>query len=117
MSSTVDNPFSVEVRRQRQSAIVVLYGELDLGSAPALEAELERTWQSDADLVIIDLRALDFMDSTGLHLLVTAQQRAQAGDRRFGVVDGGEQVHQLLSLTGVLDILNPVAAPEELLQR
>jgi anti-sigma B factor antagonist len=115
VAPTVDNHFSVDVRREREAAIVVPAGEVDLASAPELQAGLERAWQSDAELVIIDLRDVQFMDSTGLHVIVNAHQRAQKADRQFGVVDGGEQVHKLLSLTGVFDTLNVGAAPDELL--
>jgi anti-anti-sigma factor len=95
---------------------VVPRGELDLATAPALEAELERAWRSDPPLVIIDLRALQFMDLRGLQILITAHQRAHEGGRKFGLVDGSEQVHTLLTLTGVLDTLDVVTAPDDVLR-
>jgi anti-sigma B factor antagonist len=113
----VRNHFSLELRRHHQAAIVAPSGELDIASAPELQAALERAWQSGVELVIVDLRAVGFMDSTGLHVILRAHQRAEEADRRLGVVDGGEQVHELLSLTAVLDRLHIAAAPDELLRR
>jgi anti-anti-sigma factor len=113
---TPDDPqpsFSVEIRHEHQAAIVVPRGELDLATAPSLEAELERAWQSDPPLVIIDLRALQFMDLRGLRILITARQRARESGRKFGLVDGDEQVHTLPSLTGVLDTLDVFPAPDD----
>src|SRR4051812_23636198 len=69
--------FSVEVRREHRAAIVVPSGELDLVSAPELRAQLEHAWKSGAEQVIVDLREVPFLDSTGLHVIVGAHQHAQ----------------------------------------
>ncbi len=90
-------------------------GELDLASSPALEHELERGGASTAELVIVDLRNLDFMDSTGLSVLVRAHQRASENGQRFGVIRGPQQVQRLLSLTGVAERLTLADSPDELL--
>jgi anti-anti-sigma factor len=113
----VPSEFSVEVRRERHAAIVVPRGELDIASAPALQAQLECVWQSGAEQVIVDLREVEFMDSTGLAVIISAHRHAQEAGRAFGVVDGGEQVHKLLSLTGALATLNVATAPDKLLHR
>jgi anti-sigma B factor antagonist len=94
---------------------VVVAGELDLASSPALREELERTIDGGAELVILDLRELVFMDSTGLSVVVKAHQRALDAGRRFAVVRGGKQVQRLLTLTGVGERLIVVDQPEELL--
>ncbi len=65
--------------------------------------------------MILDLRELEFMDSTGLGLLVTTNKRAREAGRRFALVKGGQQVQRLLSLTGVGERLTVVDSPEELL--
>jgi anti-sigma B factor antagonist len=95
--------------------LVVPNGEVDLASAPELEAAIERAWQSDLEGVIVDLRGVEFMDSTGLRVILSAHRHARETDRRFGIVDGGGQVHKLLSLMRVFDMLPVAAGPEELL--
>jgi len=94
--------------------VISVSGELDLASSPALEEELDRVAASGTGLVIVDLRELEFMDSTGLSVLVKAHQRAEEQGKRFGLVNGSQQVQRLLTLTGVADRLTLVNAPEEL---
>src|ERR1700733_12191081 len=77
---------------------------------------LERAHESGAELIIVDLRGLEFMDSTGLHRLVAAQQRMLQAGRRFGLVRGGEQVQRLFDLTGLAELLTMADTPDELLE-
>ena len=107
--------FTVEVQSKDRATVLVLGGELDLASSPALEEALARAAESGAGLVIVDLRQVEFIDSTGLSVLVRAHQRAQEAGRRFGLVNGGSQVQRLLSLTGVAERILLAASPEELM--
>jgi anti-sigma B factor antagonist len=111
----VQSHFRVEVHNADAATVISVSGELDLASSPALEEELERVAQSDAQLVVVDLRNLEFMDSTGLSVLVRAHQRADENGRRLGLVNGSQQVQRLLTLTGVADRLMLTDVPEELL--
>jgi anti-sigma B factor antagonist len=111
----VQSHFRVEVRNADATTVISVSGELDLASSPALEEELERVARSDAQLVVVDLRSLEFMDSTGLSVLVRAHQRAEENGRRLGLVNGSQQVQRLLTLTGVADRLTLTDVPEELL--
>lgn len=95
--------------------MIVVSGELDLASAPELEQELNRAASNGAQLIILDLRPLEFIDSTGLSLLIKAHQRAQAAGRQFAIVRGSSQVQRLLGLTGIEDRLTLIDAPEDLL--
>jgi len=112
---TVQSHFRVEVRDADATTVISVSGELDLASSPALEEELERVAQSDAQLVVVDLRNLEFMDSTGLSVLVRAHQRAEENGRRLGLVNGSQQVQRLLTLTGVAERLTLTDLPAELL--
>jgi anti-sigma B factor antagonist len=114
-SRPVQSHFRLEVRREDHATLIAVSGELDLASSPALQEELDRVAASDSSLLIIDLRELDFMDSTGLSVLVRAHQRAEEHGRRLAMVKGPQQVQRLLSLTGVADRLTLVDKPEELL--
>ena len=111
----MQSQFRVEVRSDGDATVIAVSGELDLASSPALQEELDRVASAGAQLLIIDLRQLDFMDSTGLSVLVRAHQRAEEQGRRLAMVRGAQQVQRLLSLTGVADRLTLVDAPEELL--
>jgi anti-sigma B factor antagonist len=111
----VNSEFSVEERNEGSSWVLAASGELDLRTSPELEERLGRVWASGAELVILDLRQIEFMDSTGLRVLLGAHQRAQETSRRFALVRGADQVERVLTLTGVRDMLTIVDAPEELL--
>jgi anti-sigma B factor antagonist len=111
----VQSNFAVEVRDDARAVVIGVSGELDLASSPELERELERGNSSGAELLIIDLRKLEFMDSTGLSVLVRAHQKATESGKQLAVVKGPQQVQRLLSLTGVADRLTVVETPEELL--
>jgi anti-sigma B factor antagonist len=113
--STQEN-FRVDVRNEKRAVVFAVEGELDLASSPTLEQELERVTDADVDLLIVDLRQLRFMDSTGLHALVKANKRATDAGRRFAVVKGGAQIQRLLTLTGVVELLITADSPEELLR-
>jgi anti-anti-sigma factor len=108
--------FRVETRTTGRLTTLTVIGELDLLASPVLERELERVYGSDGDLVVLDLTGLEFMDSTGLHLLVKAQRRAKQAGRRLALTKGGEQVQRLLELTGVADLVTIVESPEDLLE-
>jgi stage II sporulation protein AA (anti-sigma F factor antagonist) len=113
----VDQPseFHVELRREEHAAILVLSGELDRHSAPVVDAEVERIYQTDAELLILDLRGLEFMDSTGLRSVILAHRGAEQSGRRLGLVEGSAQVRQLLRWSGLLSLLTVVSDPAELL--
>ncbi len=96
--------------------MIAVSGELDLASTPALEEGFARAEQSGATLLIVDLRALEFIDSTGLGTLIKAHHQAEAAGRGFAVVRGPSQVQRLLELTGLEERLTVVESPEELLQ-
>src|SRR6202021_1893333 len=66
-------------------------------------------------LVIVDLRELEFMDSTGLSIIVRAHQRLSEHGCELTLIKGPPQVQRLLDLTGVADRLRSGSEPGELL--
>lgn len=86
--------------------VVSVRGELDLSTAPELEGPLDEA-TSDADAsVLIDLSACEFIDSTGIAMIVRAWQqldRGAGGDGSGKVVlcSGNEQVRRVLEITGL----------------
>jgi anti-sigma B factor antagonist len=111
----VQSHFRLEVSDEERATVLTVSGELDLASSPALDEQLERAGRTDTELVILDLRKLDFMDSTGLRVVIKAHQRAEESGARFGVINGGPQIRRLLTLSGVTDWLTLVDTPDELL--
>jgi anti-anti-sigma factor len=82
---------------------LIASGELDMVTAPELEAAL-----LEGDYDGVDLDAVTFMDVSGLRVLLTAARRAQAMGRRFAVARPGPMIRRLLELTAIdqsLDIV------------
>ena len=105
-----------ETTRNATVAVIAATGELDLSGATVLEAELDRV-QDDPELaiVVLDLRGLEFMDSSGLRLVVLADMRAREAGRRFVLVRGPETVHRVFEITRMSERLDFVSDPEEVL--
>ena len=92
-------PFVVEVRRQEAVAIVQPRGELDLDTVETLHATLDGI--GSGERLVLDLRGLSFMDSTGLHLLVTLHQRAQRDGWHLTLVAPAAPVDRAIRLCGL----------------
>ena len=76
-------------------------GELDLATAPLLESAFDAVFMDeDAEMIVIDLTELSFMDSTGIHLLIR-MRGACADVDRLRVINGSRAVERVLDLTGV----------------
>jgi anti-anti-sigma factor len=102
--------FSISMSDRDGRAIVLVRGELDLATAPDLEEVVAERLDAGQE-VVLDLRELEFMDSSGLRVLVVAHARATDGGPRFAVVrprEGGA-VAKILAIAGLdeeLDLLD-----------
>ena len=101
----------VDVVTGGERAIVRLAGELDLASAPLLERELERTELDSAPMLVFDLDGLEFLDSTGLQVLLSTHRRVTERGQQFAITRGSPQVQRLLDITRVAERLTIVEAP------
>jgi anti-anti-sigma factor len=104
-----------QTTRNGTVAVIAPTGELDLSGAALLEDELDRlASESELSTVVLDLRQLEFMDSSGLRLVVLADMRAREAGRRFVLVKGAETVHRVFEITRMSERLEFVADVEEL---
>jgi anti-sigma B factor antagonist len=85
------------------STVLSLTGELDIASAPTLERAIETLDSEGAELVIIDLGGVTFMDSTGLRALLLAHQRTSGNGHELRLRRGPRQVQRVFELSGTLD--------------
>jgi anti-anti-sigma factor len=104
-----------ETTRNGKVAVIAPTGELDLSGAAVLQAEIDRL-VDDGELagVVLDLRGLEFLDSSGLRLVVLADMQAREAGRRFALVRGDETVHRVFEITRMSDRLDFVDGPEAL---
>jgi anti-sigma B factor antagonist len=104
-----------ETTKNGSVVVVAAQGELDLAGAAILEAELERLAEDpELGTVVLDLRGLEFMDSSGLRLIVLADMRAREADRRLALIRGPDTVHRVFEITRMSERLDFVADLEDL---
>jgi anti-sigma B factor antagonist len=92
-------PFSVAVQRHGNVAIVEPRGELDVATAQTLHAILEEI--KSAGRLVLDLRGLSFIDSSGLHLLVALHQRAQRDGFQLALIAPTPPVDRAIHVSGL----------------
>ncbi len=97
---------SVRSATNAGAVTVSLAGELDLGSAPDLEQALNAAQASSAGHVMIELAGLEFIDSTGLRLLLSAQRRADDSGQALVLRNPQPQVRRLFEVAGVLELIS-----------
>jgi anti-sigma B factor antagonist len=95
-------------------ALIIVGGELDLYSLDEFKSALSTAEHSDRELMILDLRELTFIDSSGLGAIIGVQGRALKSERRL-VVCPSEIVSKTFEITGLHRVLATAATPEELL--
>jgi anti-sigma B factor antagonist len=105
----------VEVRREADRAVLRLEGELDLASSAILERALEAAEVTQTQLLVLDLDALSFVDSTGLRVILLAHEAARKREQEFAITPGSPQVQRLLSITSVAEHMRVIASPDDLL--
>ena len=101
-------PFAVDVQRSGGVAIVQPHGELDLATVETLRAALDGV--EDAEGLLLDLRGLSFIDSTGLHLLVAVHERAQRDGFQLTLVAPAAPADKAIEVSGLDQALPFVAA-------
>jgi anti-anti-sigma factor len=95
-------PFRVEVRPDRSRVVVIPRGELDIATVDAVTAEIDELAARGFAQIVLDLRCVCFMDSTGVRLVLGQCRRP---DVQVTVVDGSPAVSRLFDLTGVRGIV------------
>ncbi len=80
-----------------------LTGEFDLSGRELADEVLASV--DGSQKIVLDLSELDFIDSMGIHFVVTAHQNAQAQGREFTIVRGGPEVDRIFKLVGLGDVL------------
>jgi anti-anti-sigma factor len=100
--------FEVRIWPDRERVILVPSGELDIASVSPLRAAVTELLAAGWKSIVLDLRELTFIDSTGLSLLLEAKRAAQDAAAAFAIVDGSPLVARLLELVGLSGHFNRV---------
>ena len=105
--------FDVNVESGDGRAVVRVSGEFDLAATEAVENALVSVENGAANEIVLDLRGVTFLDSTGLRAITSADHRARDAGHVLKIVRGPEQVQKLLYVTGMDKLLPLVDDPDE----
>jgi anti-sigma B factor antagonist len=94
------------------AARLAIAGEVDLSSAPELERSLSAL-QASGRPVVVDMRDVSFMDSSGLRMILAADTRAQSSGSRLPLVPGPPGVQRVFQLALLDRRLEFVDDPEQ----
>ncbi len=100
--------FGISERTQSDATVLHVDGELDILTAPKLSAELDVIIRRYAGDVVIDLSDALFIDSAGLHILLSAHRRLTRASRRMTVICGDGPVRRVIELARLTDTLGVV---------
>jgi anti-sigma B factor antagonist len=107
----------VQVQQVGDAVVVAPSGELDLATAHGLGARLVAAADHGAATVVLDLRGLTFVDSSGISMIVKLQRHFAVEGIGFGLVRGGDAVQRAFVLCHVEPLLPwvdpPVPAPRD----
>ena len=90
---------------QDDARFVSLHGALDLANAKALEDEFIRIEATSVSRIVLDLSELDFIDSTGLAMIVKADRRAKNDGHDLRLLRPSGQVGQAFAASGLDELL------------
>ncbi len=111
LPETIAQPFECSCTDRLDADWVYVAGALDIATTPQLAQTLS---ESQARLVVLDMRDLAFMDCSAVHAIVDAGRRARTAGRRLLLVRGPEHVDRIFSLTGhALAVDSGVLGPVE----
>lgn len=92
---------TIGTSRDRDEYVIELTGELDLSGVTRASEAFGEAFESGARSIVLDLRDLDFLDSTGVHTILKAEHRAREEGRSFVLVRGPRQVQRIFEITGM----------------
>jgi anti-sigma B factor antagonist len=111
------DPLDAQICASDRHALVTLSGDLDLATAPTLAAQLAELAEKEVRHVAMDLSALEFMDSSGLSLVMAEHQRVELLGGELIIFSPRPQVRRLFEATGLdgLFTVRPLSVhPEQL---
>jgi anti-sigma B factor antagonist len=105
-----DNGFDITVEQDESSALVSVAGELDLVSAPTLREAVEAI---EAPQVVLDLSGVEFMNSSGLSVLIVLSKRLRGRGGDLVIRGARPMLAKTFTIAGVDEMLHVESAPED----
>jgi anti-sigma B factor antagonist len=98
--------FSISTRSEGAYTIVEVVGELEVSTVPRLRERLTDLIADGDYHLVVDLQGVDFLDSTGLGVLVGGLQRVYPHDGSFQLVCTRDRILKIFALTGLINVFS-----------
>ena len=105
--------FDLRVIENGASTRLAPAGELDIATTPTLERAIAEATAEPGALLVLDLRELTFMDSTGLRTLAQTNARAESAGFELTIWRGSPQIERVLEISGLGALLPLEDAPPD----
>jgi anti-sigma B factor antagonist len=104
------------VRKEEEHAILEIGGEIDVYTAPKLREKLIELVSDGSYDLIVDLEKVDFLDSTGLGVLVGGLKRVRNHDGSLKLVCTQEKILKIFRITGLTKVFPIYASVDDAIQ-
>jgi anti-sigma B factor antagonist len=101
---------TIEVREIEDACVLVPAGELDLASSPLLIERADGVL-AEGRPVVVDLRSLTFIDSTGLSAIARIDRNAERAGSTLSLIAGPPNVQRVFEVSGTVDEFRWIDAP------
>ena len=107
-------PVQIAIKRQGRTATARLAGEFDLTAAPLVREQLDGLIDAGMQRIVIDLRGVRFLDSSGLGVLLGRYRRlSERGGSIYLVTAAEGSVRTVLEMSGVRQVMPLLASESE----
>jgi anti-sigma B factor antagonist len=97
--------FALQVTERDGCAVLAATGEVDVATAPQLRQEAVRLVSAGHTRLVIDLSGVDFLDSTGLGVVVGVLKRVRTYDGELAIAGAENHVRKVFDITRISDVL------------
>ena len=91
----------VETSKRGDCDVLTLRGEIDVYTAPRLRQAIIDLVEGGARRIVVDMQAVDFLDSTGLGVLVGGLKRVKIQEGELSIVTGQDKILKIFDITGL----------------
>jgi anti-sigma B factor antagonist len=98
-------------------SLIILSGEVDVYSAPKLRETIKDIVEQGKNNVVVDLEKVDFLDSTGLGVLVGGLKRVRQQDGELGLICNQEKILRIFRITGLTKVFPIYQSRQDLLTK
>ena len=106
---------SLQIKKQGRLLMVIFQGELTLEIVEELKSRIEELFLDDWDILVIDLKNIDFLDSSGIGFLVATNNRVKQSNKKFYLLAPSQQVVKTLKLVNLLHFFDILDSKDELI--